>query len=431
VSGPTAQGAKRSLTLRPADFRLLVAGQISTVFGSTLLRFVLALYVLDLTGRADLFAVLLAISAVPVLLSPIGGAVSDRFNRQRLMVLYDAVCCAVTLGFLPIMLTGHASVGAVGVVMVVLGTVSAMETPNGTACIPQLVAKEKLEQANGVIQAVQSLSGIAAPVLGGLLYGAVGLRALVLVSGAAFGLAAIEELFIRIPFARRDRIEGMAGTIAKDLRDGFAYVWRDRFTRKLMVIAALLNFALMPCFGVAAPFVLRITLGSGDTLYGASMGIIEAAMILGALRVSVFTKRMRVDTLWRWILGIAFLFVPLALAVTPKVLGLGFAPPFALFMISLSLMAAATTILSIFVIVRVQASTPGENLGKVMAILGAVAQCAAPVGQLVYGFMFQRSSGAAHIPLLLAGAITTGIALIGRSSLSKENASNGIDNSNT
>jgi MFS family permease len=431
VDEAIAERARRALAPRPADFRLLVAGQISTVFGSTLLRFALALHVLDLTGRADLFAVLLAVSSVPVLLAPIGGAVSDRFNRQRLMVLYDAICCAVTFGFLLIILAGHASVIAVGTVMVVLGTVGAMETPNGTACIPQLVANHELERANGVIQAVQSLSAIVAPVLGGILYGAVGLRTLVVISGAAFGLAAIEELFIRIPFARRGRTEGMVRTIAEDLRDGFAYVWHDQFTRKLTVIAALLNFALMPSFIVAAPFVLRVTLGSGDTLYGASMGIIEAAMILGALLVSVLSQRMRVNTLWRWILGIALLFAPLALAVTPKMLAFGSASALTLFVVCLSLMAAATTILSIFVIARVQARTPGENLGKVMAILGAVAQCAAPAGQLIYGAMFERFSEAAHIPLMLAGAITVGIALIGRSSLSKEKTANGMRRDNT
>jgi MFS family permease len=162
----------------PRNFRLLVAGQIVTVFGSSLLRFSLSLYVLDITGRADLFAILLAVSSIPILLAPLGGAISDRFNRKNLMVLYDAVCCVVTFAFLLIMLGGGATVFAVGVVMVILGIVGAMETPNGTACISQLVAKEKLGTANGVVQAGQALSGIAAPVVGGILYGALGLRVL-------------------------------------------------------------------------------------------------------------------------------------------------------------------------------------------------------------------------------------------------------------
>jgi MFS family permease len=290
---------------QPRNFRLMVAGQIVTVFGASLLRFALSLYVLDITGRADLFAALLAASSAPILLAPIGGAVSDRFNRKNLMVLYDAVCCAVSFGFLLLMLAGHAPVFAAGAVMVILGTVGAMETPNGTACIPRLVAKDKLAAANGMIQAVQSLSGVIAHVAGGILYGAAGLRLLVAISGAAFALAAMTEMFIKIPFVKRERSAGMARTIGADLKDGLAYVWKEMFIRKMMVIAALLNLILVPCFIVAAPLVLRITLHSGDTLYGAGMGIIEATMIIGALSIGIFGHRMSVGTIWRWILGMA------------------------------------------------------------------------------------------------------------------------------
>ncbi|MDR1068061.1 MAG: MFS transporter [Clostridiales Family XIII bacterium] len=404
----------------PRNFRLMAAGQVVTVMGSSLLRFALSLYVLDTTGRADLFAALFALSSIPVLLAPVGGALSDRFNRQRLMVLYDIICCGVTLVFLFIMLSGHASVFAVGAVMVILGIVSAMETPNGTACIPFLVERDRLESANGVIQTVQSLSGIAAPVLGGILYGALGIQALVTISCAAFAAAAITEMFIRIPFVKRPQEGSMARTLAGDLKDGFIYVWKEPFIRRLMILAALLNLVLVPCFLVASPLILRMTLQSGDAAYGTGMGLIEAASIIGALTVGAFSKKMRINTLWRWILGLALLFVPLALSVTPAMLGTGFWPPFVIFVLCVMLMAATATILSIFVIVRIQARTPGEHLGKVMAIIQAVAQCAAPLGQLLYGAAFQRLSGAVHVPLLLAGGLTLAIAFRGKITLRKE-----------
>jgi MFS family permease len=355
-----------------------------------------------------------------VLLAPVGGAISDRFNRQRLMVLYDAVCCGVTLFFLLVMLSGHASVFAVGAVMVALGVVGAMETPNGAACIPLLVERDRLESANGIVQAVQSLSGVAAPVLGGALYAALGIQTLVALSGAAFGLAAATEVFIRIPFTRRPRTGAMVRTLAGDLKDGFVYVWKEPSIRKLTVIAALLNLVLVPCFLVASPLILRMTLGSGDAAYGTGMGLIEAASIIGALTVGVFSKRMRVSTVWRWILGAAVLFVFSALWVTPVALGLGFWAPYTGFMVCVMVMVAGTTILSIFVIVRVQAGTPGEHLGKVMAIIQAVAGCAAPVGQLLYGAAFQGFAHATYLPLLIAGSFTALIALFARATLRQE-----------
>lgn len=71
------------------DFRLMVIGQIISILGSALLRFALSLYVLDITGRADIYAALYAFSNIPLLISPVGGAVADRFNRRNLMVLFD------------------------------------------------------------------------------------------------------------------------------------------------------------------------------------------------------------------------------------------------------------------------------------------------------------------------------------------------------
>ncbi|MFD1402085.1 hypothetical protein [Robinsoniella peoriensis] len=71
------------------DFNLMVFGQVISILGSSLLRFALSLYVLDITGRADMFATLLAISNIPLLLTPVGGAIADRFNRRNLMVIFD------------------------------------------------------------------------------------------------------------------------------------------------------------------------------------------------------------------------------------------------------------------------------------------------------------------------------------------------------
>ena len=386
----------------PRNFALMVAGQIVTVMGSALLRFALSLHVLDITGRADIFAALYAISSIPVLLAPIGGAISDRFNRKRLMVLYDAVCCVVAGVFLIIMLNTQASVFAVGVVMVLLGIVGAMEMPNGTACVPLLVSQSRLESANGIIQAVQALSGIIAPILGGVLYGTLGITALVAISGAAFGLAAITEMFIKIPFVKRLREGGVAHALLIDLKDGFRYVWNDSFTRKISLIAAMLNFALVPCFLVASPIILRVTMHGSDAVYGIGMGLIQLATILGALTVGVFSKRMRINTLWRWVLGIALLFIPIALSVTPMILQTGFWLPFAMFMLCIIVVVGVTTILSIYAVVRVQKKTPDEKLGKVMAIIQAVAQCVAPIGQFLYGAAFEGFSDRPYLPLMIA-----------------------------
>jgi len=385
----------------PKDFNLMVMGQIVSILGSALLRFALSLYVLDITGREDIFATLYAISNIPLLLSPLGGAIADRFSRRNLMVIFDFTSSAIVLIYLLFMMGGNTSVWLIGVVMVLLSIISSLYTPAVTASVPLLVEPNKLEAANGLVQAVQALSNVVAPILGGVLYGYMGVRVLVVVSCISFALSAVMEIFIKIPFVKREHAGNIAATIARDLKDGFAYVIKQPFILKSMILAALLNLLLTPYFVVGSPIVLRVTMGGSETMYGIGMGVINAATILGALTIGIFAKKMRMNTLYRWLLLIAILIMPMAFAVTPFMLSMGFYPSFLLFITCAVPVAMAMTIISIFVITKVQKRTPNENLGKVMAIITAASQCAAPIGQVLYGFAFKGFSSSIYLPTLL------------------------------
>jgi MFS family permease len=404
----------------PKNFYLMAVGQVVTVLGSSLLRFALSLHVLDVTGSETVFAALYAVSNIPLLLAPVGGAISDRFNRQRLMVLYDFTCCAVALAFLFIMTSGHATVFVIGIIMTLLGVIGAMETPNGTACIPLLVEERKLESANGIVQAVQSLSGVAAPVLGGVLYGVLGVRALVAVSGAAFFLAAVMEMFIKIPFSKQAQSRHIIPAIAGDMKEGFSFVVKQPLILKSMIIAALLNLLLTPYIVVGGQIILRITMKSGSAVYGIGMAIINLASIFGALSIGLFSPKMSMKKLYRQCLAIALLFLPMAAAVTPFLLDFGFYPSFILFLVCMVPVAMVMTIASIFVITRVQKNTPNEHLGKVMAIIMAAAQCAAPPGQILYGVLFERFSAAVYVPTLFVSIVMFALAGLSRRMLRNE-----------
>lgn len=411
-----------SISIKPSmkDFYLMVSGQIITILGSTLLRFALSLYVLDLTGRADIFAGLYAITSIPFLLAPLGGAIADRFNRRNVMVIFDFINAAIVLSFIVLLFTESVSILLIGTIMFLLAIVSAMYAPVVMASIPQLVPEKKLEQANGIVNGVQALSNIVAPVLGGILYGIIGLKMLVIISCFAFFLSAILEMFITIPFIKRVQESHIIPTIVKDMKEGFMYVLKQPFILKAMLLAALLNLILTPLFIVGGPIILRVTMQISDTMYGIGMGLIDFATILGALSIGFFAKKLQMKTLYYWMLIIALLVIPVALSVTPFILNLGHYPPFILFILSSILIAMIMTIVSIYVITVVQKKTPNENLGKVMAIITAVSQCMAPIGQVVYGFMFEEFSMKIYLPILVISFIMLLIAVVTKKILSNE-----------
>ena len=409
-----------NMKLYSKDFILVVFGQIVSMFGVSLVRFALSLDVLDITGRADIFSTVYAISNIPRLLMPLGGAIADRFNRRNLMVIYDFSSSFIVICLFLLMSAGKPSVVMIGVVMVLLSIISAMYTPSVNASVPLLVDINKIESANGIVTAVHALSDVVAPILGGILYKAIGVNALIILSCIAFFLSAVMEIFIKMPFVKRVQEGNIARTIIKDTKDGFKYVFKQPFILKAMILAGILNLVLSPLLFVGAPIILRGTMQSTDAMYGVGLGLISFGAILGALTIGLFTKKLKMNTLYRWLIAVTLLLLPIAISVMPFMLQLGYYPSFILFILGIVPIAVILMLLDVFVISKVQKKTSNENLGKVMAIMMAVAQCAAPIGQVIYGIAFEAFNAAVYLPILIISSVLVVVTFVVQRGLKNE-----------
>ncbi|MBP2656781.1 MAG: major Facilitator Superfamily protein [Firmicutes bacterium] len=401
------------------DFSIILSAQIISILGSAVLRFALDLYVLDTTGRADIFALVIALSTIPgIVFSPIGGGIADRFPRKNLLMLLD-ICSSGIVTILVVLLTLHlASVPVISLLLSLLSLVSAIYQPAVQASIPALVQEEHLTSANGIVSAIGALSGLLGPVLGGVLYGFVKLDTLLAASSVAFLLAALLETRLHIPFTLKPRDNGLLPAIIDDIGQGFHYIrLKNPKIYKTILIAAALNLLMSPFFIIGLPYILRITLHSNETLYGIGMGVGELSNIFGAVSAGSLSKKLHFSTLYRQLLLIAVLFLPMAFTLSPLALRLGYWPTFVLFMLSGACVIFWMTVISVFVISTVQKETPNDLLGKVMAIIMAVAQCAAPLGQMLYGVVFAQCANMVYLPVLAACAFTIGIAYMAKALL--------------
>ena len=312
-------------TLFSRNFALVVIGQIISLFGSAILRFAMNLYVLDMTGRADVFAAVVAISAIPgIFFTPIGGGIADRFSRRNLMVILDFTSSAVILLLLFLIGSGHGTVLVIGVILALLSVISSIYQPTVQASIPLLVPQQHLTAANGIVNGVGALSGMLGSVIGGVLYGVIGIQALVIASCAAFFLSAVMELFIQIPFVKKITTEHILPTIVHDLKIGVQYITTEnRQIISIIILATLMNLFMAPVLLIGVPYILRITMQSSETMYGVGMGIVQFSALLGALLIGKISRRLQVKTLHRFLFAAAVLIVPVATAVTPTILSLG------------------------------------------------------------------------------------------------------------
>lgn len=377
----------------------LMLGQIISVFGGAILRFALSLYVLDATGRADVFATMLAVSSIPVLFAPIGGAIADRFDRKMLMVLMD-VSNAVLALFLFLVIGMTESVFAIGLLLFILSIVGSFDTPVVGASIPLMVEEHELEKINGLSNGILQLSNVVAPIIGGVLYGLVGAQILVGSSIAFFIIAAIIESFLKISFQKRPQSSGtLLEILTGDLKAGFKEVKNNPVISKAIVIAALINFGLTSFFIVGLPIILRMVLQVNEVMYGVGMSMFSLANIIGAIFAAVLTKNLRFNNFY-----LTFAFSGILLLIMNVLLSLtGVGAGFLAVMVAGVIIGIMMSAISIYLISLVQRITPKENLGKVMATIIAVAQCAVPLGQLVMGLLFKGTTTSVFFPILIVG----------------------------
>lgn len=186
--------------MKNKNFIIIVIGQIISLFGNAIQRFSMSLYLLEFTGSTAAFANILAISTIPyILFAPIAGTLSDRVNKKKIMVYLDFFCSALIGGYALILLNGRDHEVIVAVVMFMLSICFTLYGPAVTASIPQIVEEDKLTSANGVINQVGSIVNFAGPILAGVLYGIVGIKAIVIINAISFFASAIMELFLDIP----------------------------------------------------------------------------------------------------------------------------------------------------------------------------------------------------------------------------------------
>lgn len=369
------------------DFTLVVIGQIISLFGNAILRFALPLYLLRETGSPALFGAVGAAAFVPaVLCAPIGGVAADRVNKRNVMVILDFSTAGLILAFAALLGRVPLVPLMTACLMLLYGIAGAYQ-PAVQASIPLLAEPEQLTSANAVINMVQTLSALLGPVIGGVLFGAFGIRPILWVGTACFFLSAVMELFIRIPHRPRAAAGGLLATVREDLGESWRFIRRERpvFLSVLLVLA-LFNLVLSAALVVGIPVAVVQALGMSDS----RLGLTQGAMGLGGLFGGVLTACLGARLPLRR--GSAVL---LAASLTAAGMGAALLPgvPAPTGWWGVTAMSFAVMVLSSMLVVvlsaAVQAQTPPDLLGKVMAFIMVVSNCAAPLGQAVYGALFE------------------------------------------
>lgn len=394
------------------NFTLLILGQLTSLFGNFILKLALSMYVLEATGSAAIFAGILSAATIPtILLSPLGGILADRADRRNIMVALDALT-GVSVLCAALFISENNAIAVISTLLIILSILGAFETPTVQACIPTMLQGDNIMKGNAVVNQVASLSYLIAPMLGGVLYAMLGLKPVMYASVVCFFITALFECFIKLSYQRIQNQGGVLQIVKQDFLSSMQYITKEQTSiSKMLLLTALSRFFVMGITIVGLPFLVRTVLGFNPKYYGAAESALAVATILGSIAAGILAEKLKIHKLSVLLASMGIFIIPAGIVF---ILPVNAIIKYGVTVVSFCGMQAVISIFSIFAVSLIQQRTPNHLIGKVMAYTSTVTLCVQPIGQIVYGFLFDKFYSAIYFVLIPTGII---VCIVGLSAM--------------
>ncbi len=345
------------------DFRLLFTGRSISLLGDGAFLVAIAWEAYTLSNAPTALALLGIAMTVPLIaLLLLGGVISDRHSRRRVMLIADLVRAALLALLGALAVSGTLRLWHMMVIVALYGGAQAFFDPASDAILPELLPDWQLGQANALEQVVRPLAlRLAGPALGGVLVGLLGPGSAFLADGATF-LASAATLWamstrtspvppqgprVRVPLAT-----------SGELREGFSYVRRHVWLWGTFASAGIAYLLFMGPTEVLLPFMVKHVLGGS----GMQLGLVLGAGGLGAVACALVMVRSGLPSR-----SITFIYVVWTLA-TLAVAGYGLATAIWQLMLASLAFNLLDTAGTIVWATMKQRHVPRELLGRVSSL---------------------------------------------------------------
>jgi MFS family permease len=265
-------------------FYLLLVAQAVSQAGTHVTGFSLSVWMYRETGSITLYGAVLLSSIVPgILVAPLGGVLTDRWDR-RLTMLYAHAgggVCALVLA-----LAYQAGALTIHLIVPLLMLKSAFETVAGlafSASIAALVPAARLDRANGLAQMGGGVAQIASPAMAGMLLPLIGVGGIFVIDLVSFVYAAVVLAWLRLPEVDRSAVAWRSPlAFVREATTGLRYLQGQPGLVGLAIIVSFATFAISAVQFLFAPLVLSFAtlreLGFASSLAG--VGLVVGSVVL-------------------------------------------------------------------------------------------------------------------------------------------------------
>lgn len=394
------------------NFVLMIIGQIISLFGNSILRFALPLYLLDKTGSAALFGIVSACSFIPmIILTPFGGIIADRVNKKYIMVFLD-FSTAILISIFTICMGKTNLVFLIIITLMILYGIQGAYQPSVQASLPFLMEREDLLKGNAIINQVSSLANLIGPIIGGLLYGVYGLTPILIASIICFIIAVIIEMIMKIPYIKNETKASAFSIVKEDFKSSVNFITKEKpVLFKTIIIISLFNLFLTSMIIIGIPVIITNTLSMSSQAYGMTQGAIALGGLFGGILTGILVKKIKISNSYIILgLDVAFL-IPIGISL---MLNLPEMTSYIIITVSCFLIMAISTVFSIQILTFIQGETPGHLIGKVISFCLAISMGSQPIGQVLYGYLFEVAKNNIYLIIFGAALVCTIISVISK-----------------
>jgi len=372
---------------RNRDFVLLQVGQALSTIGSTSTQIAYPLLILAITHSPARAGVVGFASLGPyALFGLLAGVAADRWNRKRTMIVMDGVRVLAMTSIVVALALGELTFLQVVIAAFCEGTAFVFFNLAELGALRSVVPRRQLPDAAAAEQARYAVITLVGPPLGGALFG-IGRSVPFLADAVSYVFSIVSLLWMRTPF--QEVRERDTAPLREQIREGIAWLWRQRYLRVSAFIFAGNNFVFQAIFLVFVVVARRGGLTSAAI--GALIATFGVAALLGSLVSPRAARLLSIRTIMllnQWLNGLFVLYLlwPSPYVLVACVIPVAFVGPW----------------LNAVVIGYRTAVTPDHLVGRVGSVARNIALLAQPLGPLAAGLLL--GSFSARVTVLVLGA---------------------------
>ena len=273
--------------LQERRFRLLWIGQTTSTLGDGLVPVALAFAVIQtLDGSPTDLGIVLAAQTLPLVAFVLAGGVwADRLPRQMVMLVSDGVRGVVQAAIAVLLLSGHAELWHLVVLVAIYGSAQAFFQPAATGLVPSTISKGRLQQANALLGLSRSLAFVVGPAVAGVVAAVANPGSVFVVDAATFAVSATSLAFLRLSRARR---QGERRSFFTDLKGGWHELISHTWLWVIVAWAATFLGIVVAPWMTLGPVVAKQSLGGA-----AAWGLIAAGWGAGTVAGGLISLRWK------------------------------------------------------------------------------------------------------------------------------------------